>query len=165
MYFRSTLIAAALTIAAFSGVANAEQTDDPAEISALASVTVSATDAIAAAEKAGNGKVVELTLEASGAPHYAITLQAADGTETNYVVDAMTGAAVQVGEASADNGDGDGETMDDVANANDQRDGDGETMDDGPNANDQGDGDGETNDDANGNANDTGDGDGESPNK
>lgn len=143
MYIRSTLIAAALTLAAFSGVASAQQADDPSEIASLASVTVSATDAIAAAEKAGSGKVVELTLDASGAPHYAITLLAIDGTETNYVVDAMTGAVVQVGENWSDSGDG--EAMDDGPNANDQGDGDGETNDDGAKASDQGDG--ETNDD------------------
>ena len=145
MHIRNTLIAAALTLAAFSGVASAQQADDPIEIAALAGVSVSATDAVAAVEKLASGKVVELSLEAAGAAHYAVTVMAADGTEANYVVDARTGAVVQVGDAVSDNGDGDGETMDDAAN--DHGGGDGETADDTQGSHDQGDGDGETNDD------------------
>ncbi len=145
MQIRSTLIAAALTLAAFSGVASAQQADDTAEIAALASVTVSASDAVAAVEKLSNGKVVELSLEAGGAAHYSATAMTADGTETNYVVDATTGAVVQVGDAVSDNGDGDGETMDDAQT--DRGDGDGEAADDAAGSQDQGDGDGETNDD------------------
>jgi len=145
MHIRSTLVAAVLTLAAFSGVASAQQADDPAEIASLASVSVSAADAIAAVEKIGGGKVVELSLDAAGAAHYAVTVMATDGTETNYVVDANTGAVVQVGEAWSDKGDGDGETMDDTST--DNGDGDGETADDAQGQQDQGDGDGETNDD------------------
>lgn len=143
MYIRSTLMAFALVFAAFSSAASAAQADDPVEIAALAGTSVSAADAIAAVEKLGSGKVVELTLEASGAAHYAITAMAADGAETNYVVDANTGAVVEVGEAWVDTGDGDGEAMDDGPQGHDQGDGDGETNDDGQ---DEGDADGETND-------------------
>jgi len=140
MYIRSYVVAAALTLVAFSGIASAQQSDDPTEIAALASVSVSAADAIVAVEKLGKGTVVELTLETSGAPHYAITTLATDGTETNYVVDARTGAAVEVGEAWSDKDDGDGETMDDGPQSDDEQGSDGETNDDGQ-------ADGETNDD------------------
>ena len=132
-----TNLAAAILIAASlaSGAADAEQNDHAAEASAVAGATVSASEAIAAVEKLGSGKVVELNLEGhGGAIVYAITLMGTDGAETNYVVDAKTGAVVETGEAWSD----------------DQGDGDGETQDDGPNGEgqDQGDGDGETNDGA-----------------
>ena len=132
-----TNLAAAILIAASlaSGAAHAEQNDQAAETAALAGATVSASEAIAAVEKLGSGKVVELALEGHGtAVVYAITLMNIDGTETNYVVDGKTGAVVETGDARSD----------------DQGDGDGETQDDGPNGHggDQGDGDGETNDGA-----------------
>jgi len=127
MTIRAYLVAAALAAYAVSGAAHAQQADDATEVAALASLSVNAADAIAAAEAAGSGKVVELFLSASGAPHYAVTLMAADGTETNFVVDANTGAVVQVGEAWSD-GDGDGETADDGPDGEGK---DGESDDDG----------------------------------
>ncbi len=136
MTFRTNLAAAILVAASLaSGAAFAEQNDQAAETSAVAAATVSATEAIAAVEKLGNGKVVELSLDGHGTGVvYAITLINTEGTETNYVVDAKTGAVVETGEASSD----------------DQGDGDGETQDDGPDGHgqDQGDGDGEANDGA-----------------
>jgi len=132
-----TNLAAAILIAAslVGGAAHAEQNDQAAETSAVAGATVTASEAIAAVEKLGTGKVVELTLEGQGtAIVYAVTLMGTDGTETNYEVDAKTGAVVETGEARSD----------------DQGDGDGETQDDGPGGHgqDQGDGDGEANDGA-----------------
>lgn len=136
MKFRTNLAAAILTAAVLAGgVAHAEQNDKASEISALAAAKLDAAAAIAAVEKLGNGRVVELTLEGHGAAvTYAVTLQADDGTETNYVVDAVTGAVVQTGEAWSNDepagGDGDGEVGDDGANgAQDGGDGDGETAD------------------------------------
>jgi uncharacterized membrane protein YkoI len=119
-----------LAIAVSGGVAQAEQNDQTAETAAVSGATITASEAIASAEKQGKGKVVELTLEGRGtAVVYVITLMDTDGTETNFTVDGKTGAVVETGEA-ADQGDGDGETRDD----NGQGDGSG------------GDGDGETND-------------------
>lgn len=136
MTFRTNFAAAILIAASLaSGAAFAEQNDQVAETSALAAATVSATEAIAAVEKLGNGKVVELALEGHGAAIvYSITLMGTDGAETNYVVDAKTGAVVETGEAWS----------------NDQGDGDGEAQNDGPDGHgqDQGDGDGEANDGA-----------------
>ncbi len=136
MTFRTKLAAAMLIAASLAGgVAHAEQNDQAAETAAVAAATISAGGAIAAVEKLGSGKVVELTLEAHGsAVVYAVTLLNSDGTESNYVVDGKSGAVVETGEASTDEqGDGDGETRDDGPNGHDQ---------------DQGDGDGETSDGA-----------------
>lgn len=136
MTFGTDLAAAMLVaVSLASGAAYAEQNDQASETSALAGATVSAGEAIAALEKLGSGKVVELTLEGHGtAIVYVVTLMNTDGTETNYVVDAKSGAVVETGEASS----------------NDQGDGDGEIQDDGPDGHgqDQGDGDGEANDGA-----------------
>jgi hypothetical protein len=148
MMFGTNFVAAALAASVlFGAVAHAEQNDQGAEIAAATTAKIDAVAAIGAVEKQGNGKVVELALEGHGAAvTYAVTLMAADGTETNYVVDALTGAVVQTGEAWSDQKDG-GEVQDDGPNAQDMGDGDGETNDDGPNGGqDQGDGDGETND-------------------
>lgn len=101
----------------------------------LGAAKVDAAAAIAAVEKLGHGRVVELTLAGHGAAAtYSVTLQSDDGTETNYVVDAVTGAVVQTGEAwSSDEparGDGDGEAQDDGPNGGqDSGDGDGEVAD------------------------------------
>jgi uncharacterized membrane protein YkoI len=134
MTFGTNLAAAMIVVAASleGGVAYAQQNDQAAETAALAGATITATEAIAAVEKAGNGKVVELTLEGHGtAIVYTITLMHPDGSEANYAVDARTGAVVETGEAASD----------------DQGDGDGEVMDDGPQqGQDQGYGDGEAND-------------------
>lgn len=111
--------------------------------SALVTAKLDAAAAVAAVESVGKGKVVELALQVNGtAVVYAITLMAEDGSETNFVVDAKNGNVVEIGDIWTDEGDGDGETMDD--GPQDQGDGDGETLDDGPGS--QGDGDGEVQD-------------------
>lgn len=99
----------------------------------LGAATVDAATAIAAVEKLGHGRVVELTLAGHGAAAtYSVTLQSDDGTETNYVVDAVTGAVVQTGEAwsSDEPARGDGEAQDDGPNGGqDSGDGDGDVAD------------------------------------
>lgn len=140
MYIRSTIVALALTLSALSGAAHAGPTDDQTESAALANVSVTAADAIAAVVKLNGGTVVELSLDASGTPHYAVSSVASDGSEANFVVDAKTGAVVEVGNAWSDNRGGDGEAMDGA-----EQDGrDGEINDGGQSQTDPGDGDGET---------------------
>lgn len=73
------------------------------EASALDSVTVSISDAIAAVEAKGTGKVVEAVLMSEGTVAvYEITTLMADGTETNYAVDAKTGDVVATVDAQQD---------------------------------------------------------------
>ena len=115
-----------------------------AEAAAVGAVSVTLADAIASVEAMNSGKVVEAALVTADATSvYQITTLQPDGTETNYAVDAKSGAVVTTvdqqdegddneggyetrddgdqGEANeglteGPNGDGDGETQDDVVN-------------------------------------------------
>lgn len=123
-----------LALASALGVSTAFAAPSEATVegSALANVSVSAADAIAAVEAKGTGKVVEFTLLSEGNTSvYHVTTLTPDGAETNYAVDAKTGAVVAtVDIASNDSGDGDGEYADDAKGTGDTGDGDGETNDD-----------------------------------
>ncbi len=107
-----------LVVAPGLAAAQAPTMHEPTEQQAITAATVSATEAVAAAEKLGKGKVTELSLDMEGAtPRYRVTLAAADGTETNYMVDATTGMAVLSLEPKQDQqgqeNEQDGETADD----------------------------------------------------
>ncbi len=132
MHSKSVLtLALAMVVATGGFAAMAAPNEAIAEAAALGAVTVSVTDAIAAVEAKGTGKVVELALLHEGnVAVYHVTTLLPDGTETNYAVDATTGAVV----ATVDVGQGeDGEQAD----GRDQDDGNG------------GDGDGDVQDGAN----------------
>lgn len=74
------------------------------EMQAVNAAKVTAADAVAAAENASSGKVVELSLNIEATtPAYRVTVVSKDGTETNYIVDATTGAATLFLEAKATN--------------------------------------------------------------
>ena len=111
-------IAIALLIASGGQAVFAAQTaatsDAALEAGILAGVTVPAADAIAAVETKDTGKVVELTLMSEGPTAvYQLTTLMADGTETNYAVDAKTGAVVttiDTHQDSADEGENGGDT-------------------------------------------------------
>lgn len=67
---------------------------DASEQQTLAATKISASEAIATVENTSGGKVVEFTLDMDGtAPSYQVTALASDGTESNYLVDAVTGVA------------------------------------------------------------------------
>ena len=109
MCMRSTLPLAALLMVVTSWYsASAAPGDSASEASALASVTVSPADAIAAVEAKGTGKVVEMVLLSEGAAAvYQITTLMPDGTETNYAVDAKTGSVVTTVDVHDEDGDDD----------------------------------------------------------
>ena len=114
----ATLVLLGLVAAPGLAAARPSTMNEPTEQQAITAATVSATEAVAAAEKLGKGKVTELTLDMEGAaPGYRVTLAAADGTETNYLIDATTGTAVLVLEPKPDQqgqyNEQDGETADD----------------------------------------------------
>jgi|GEM_PF-6676127 len=99
----AVLIAMGLGQPAFAATA------ETSEVSALAATSVTAADATASVEAQSKGKVVELTLATAGASAvYNVTVQMPDGTESNFTVDAKTGAIAPSADAgdkqSADNG-------------------------------------------------------------
>ncbi|MGN6487310.1 MAG: PepSY domain-containing protein [Devosia sp.] len=101
MTFRTNLAALLALTVLSGGVAHAEQNDQAAETSAVAHATITAAEAIAAVEKQGTGKVVELALEANGpGVVYRVTLMTADGTASTFTVDATTGAVMAAGQSS-----------------------------------------------------------------
>jgi hypothetical protein len=81
--------------------------NDP-EMQAFTATKVAAADAVASAETASGGKVVELSLDLEGkTPAYRVTTVSSDGTETNYLVDGLTGTSTLFLEAkSSDQMDG-----------------------------------------------------------
>ena len=92
---------------------------DVSEQQALAATKITATEAIATVEAASGGKVVELTLDMDGTvASFQVTVLGPDGTESNYLVDAVTGAATVApadesdDEQSTDRGEGDDEGQD-----------------------------------------------------
>jgi len=114
----ATLVLLGLVAAPGLAAAQAPTMNEPTEQQAITAAAVSAAEAVAGAEKLGKGKVTELSLDMEGAaPGYRVTLSAADGTETNYLVDATTGTATLVLEPKqVEQGldsDQDGETADD----------------------------------------------------
>ncbi len=101
MLTKSAAIVAVL-IAIGAGQQAIAATAETSEVSALAAASVTAADAIASVEAQSKGRVVELALAAAGtSPIYNVTVQMPDGTESNFTVDARTGAIA----ASADAGD------------------------------------------------------------
>lgn len=114
----AALVLLGLLAAPGMAAAQAPTMNEPTEQQAMTTATVSAAQAAAAAEKLGKGKVTELSLDMEGAtPGYRVTLVAADGAETNYLVDAITGTATLVLEPNRDeqgqDNEQDGETADD----------------------------------------------------
>jgi hypothetical protein len=82
------------------------------EAAAISSATVTSAQAIATVEAKSGGKVVELQLTATAsAPIYNVTAQLTDGTESNFIVDALTGAVTPSTDVASGNSD-DGETAD-----------------------------------------------------
>ena len=91
----SLLILALSAPLAGTAFAQSETADtDVSEQQALAATKITASEAIATVEAASGGKVVELTLDVAGnMPSFQVTVLAMDGTESNYLVDAVTGVA------------------------------------------------------------------------
>lgn len=91
----SLLILALSAPLAGTAFAQSETADsDVSEQQALAATKITASEAIATVEAASGGKVVELTLDVDGnVPSFQVTVLAMDGTESNYLVDAVTGIA------------------------------------------------------------------------
>ncbi|MDB5506413.1 MAG: hypothetical protein JWR75_1051 [Devosia sp.] len=93
------------------------------EMQALAATSVTAADAVNAAEKASGGKVVELTLDmVMGKAAYRVTVVASDGLETNYLVDAATGSAVLYIEEAAQGSEPEDDVSEDNASGVDNND-------------------------------------------
>lgn len=126
-------LAVALLVATGGYAAFAAQNESAVEAAALDQVTVTLAEAVATVEAQNTGTIVEAALlSESGASVFHITTLQPDGTETNYAVDARTGAVVTTvdvaGEEDDDNehngegrnegpnGDGDGESQDDASN-------------------------------------------------
>jgi hypothetical protein len=96
-----TLVLSAPVPTAFAQVNTVAPNDT--ETQALTAAKVSAGYAVASAEIASGGKVVELSLDMEAtAPSYRVTAVSTDGTDTNYLVDATTGKAILFLEAKAD---------------------------------------------------------------
>lgn len=110
----SLLVLALSTPLAGTAFAQTEAADsDVSEQQALAATKISASEAIATVEAASGGKVVEFTLDVDGTvPSYQVTVLGTDGTESNYLVDAVTGAATiapaDQPDDEQDNGQGEG---------------------------------------------------------
>lgn len=132
MHIKSAAIAVALILAT-GGYSAFAQSGSAVEAAALDAVTVTLAEAVSAVEAKNTGKVVEAALVTEGTTSvYQITTMQTGGTETNYAVDASSGAVVVTvdmedghgkqgdegpdGKNDGPNGDGDGETQDDTAN-------------------------------------------------
>lgn len=104
----ATAIASLISVASI-GVAVADNhaaNNDAAEIQAMMGAKLSASEAATAAEASVGGRAVSVGLEdASGQLLYEVTLIAADGTEIEVTVDAMSGAVAKVA-ATEDTNDG-----------------------------------------------------------
>ncbi|QYO75581.1 PepSY domain-containing protein [Devosia salina] len=85
---------------------------DKAEVQAMADVKLTVAEASAAAEAQFGGKVVEVSLDVvNGKPIYDVSLIGTDGTETEAMVDAVTGAVAAAPAEQADDETG-GQTED-----------------------------------------------------
>lgn len=101
-------IASVISVASIgAAVANNHTANtDAAETQAMMGAKLTASEAAKAAADSIGGKVVDVTLEdASGLLVYEVTLIAADGTEIEATVDAMSGAVAKVA-ATEDNNNG-----------------------------------------------------------
>lgn len=113
----SLLVLALSAPLAGTAFAQSETADsDVSEQQTLAATKISASEAITTVEAASGGKVVEFTLDMDGTvASYQVTVLASDGTEINYLVDAVTGATTIApadqpdDEQAADAGEGNGE--------------------------------------------------------
>lgn len=104
----ATAIASLISVASIgAAIANNHATNtDAAEIQAMMGAKLSAAEAAAAAEASVGGRAVNVGLEdASGQLLYEVTLIAADGTEIEVTVDAMSGAVAKVAAAEDTNND------------------------------------------------------------
>lgn len=126
-------IAIALLLAT-GGYSAFAQSEAATEATAVEAAKVTLAEAVASVEAKNTGKVVEAALVTEGtASVYLITTLQADGTETNYAVDATSGAIVVTVDMQGDHQDGQGDEGPEGQNDGPNSDGDGETQDDGVN--------------------------------
>lgn len=103
----ATAVAGLISVGSIGAALAANHTgNDAAEVQALMGAKLTAADAAAAAEASIGGKVISVTLEdASGQLVYEVTLIAADGTEMEATVDAVSGAVAKVAATEDNNND------------------------------------------------------------
>ena len=93
MIYKSILGSAILALGLSGAALAANSASDQSEMNAFSQAKVGASDAVKSVESKSRGKVVELTLMGqAGKPAYQISVMQADGTETTFLVDAITGA-------------------------------------------------------------------------
>lgn len=103
----ATAIASLISVASIGAAVadNHTANNDAAEIQAMMGAKLSASEAAIAAEASVGGRAINVGLEdASGQLFYEVTLIAADGTEIEVTVDAMSGAVAKVAATEDANG-------------------------------------------------------------
>tara|TARA_R110000868_G_scaffold30334_31_gene112385 strand:- start:37 stop:429 length:393 start_codon:yes stop_codon:yes gene_type:complete len=113
----ATLLAGIVGVGAIAPVmAESHTAADAAEIQAMATVKLTLAQASAAAEAQFGGTAVEVALDViNGTPTYTVSLLAADGTESEALVDAVKGTVTAAPADETDENGGETEESDNGA--------------------------------------------------